>query len=179
MASADSIYGLFPDPHSADRGLKLLQAAGVPSEKLLVMSPEPFEEYDFARADQKTIMPWIAALGGLVCGIGGYVLAWYTQVGYPSHIMSGGMPLVSKWPTGIVTYELTMLGAILTTVITLLITMRLPHWKFDIYDPEMAYGKILIGVVDPPVKSRAAFERSLRDAGAEKVKGTGRFAAYV
>jgi hypothetical protein len=177
MATVDSIYGLFPDPSSADRGLEVLQSAGVPSKNILVMSPEPFEEYEFARADRSTPMPWIAALGGLVGGSCGYLLAYYTQVAYPSHIMSGGMPLVSKWPSGIVTYELTMLGAILTTVITLLITARLLHWKFDIYDPEVSLGKILIGVVDPATDSRAELENQLRNAGAEEIKRTGRFAS--
>ena len=175
MATVDSIYGLFSDPRAADRGLKVLQSAGVQSENILVMSPEPFEEYEFARADRETPMPWIAVLGGLVGGVSGYLLAWYTQVSYPSRILSGGMPLVSKWPSGIITYELTMLGAILTTVITLLITAKLLHWKFDIYDPEVAYGKVLIGVLNPPAGSRTEFEDRLRSAGAEKVKGTGRY----
>jgi hypothetical protein len=175
MATADSIYGLFPDPSSADRGLKVLQSAGVRSDKILVMSPEPFEEYEFAHADRKTPMPWIAALGGLTGGTCGYLLARWVQIAYPSHIISGGMPLVAKWPSGIITYELTMLGAILTTLITLLITGRLIRWKLDIYDPEISYGKILIGVVDPSAESRADFENRLRNAGAEKVKGTGRF----
>jgi hypothetical protein len=177
MASVDSIYGLFSDPRAADQGLKQLQNAGVRSEKILVMSSEPFEEYEFAQAQRRTAMPWIAAVGGLVGGVSGWVLAWYTQVAYPSHIAIGGMPLVSKWPSGIVTYELTMLGAILTTVVVLLITTRLPHWKMDIYDPEVSYGKILVGVVDPAAESRTDFEGRLRSAGAEKVKGTGRFGA--
>ncbi len=177
MATRDSIYGLFPDPGSADRGLKVLQAAGVRSENMLVMSPEPFEDFEFARADRKTSMPWIAALGGLIGGILGYLLAWYTQVAYPMHIISGAMPVVSKWPSGIITYELTMLGAIVTTAIMLLITARLLHWTFDVYDPEVSHGKILIGVVDPAAESRVDFESRLRGAGAEKVKGTGRFGA--
>jgi hypothetical protein len=177
MPSNDSIYGLFSDPRSAEQGLKVLQAAGVRSEDILVMSPEPFEEYEFAHADRMTPMPWIAALGGVVGGTCGYLLARYTQIAYPSQIMSGGMPLVSKWPSGIVTYELTMLGAILTTAITLLVTAKLLHWKFDVYDPEVGYGKILIGVVDPSTESRVDFEQRLRGAGAEKVKGTGRFGA--
>lgn len=177
MATVDSIYGLFSDPRAAEQGLKQLQNAGVRSGDILVMSSEPFEEYEFAHADRSTPMPWIAALGGLVGGASGYILAWYTQVAYPSHIVSGGMPLVSKWPSGIVTYELTMLGAIVTTVITLLITARLLRWKFDIYDPEVSLGKILIGVVDPAADSRVDFESRLRSAGAEKIKGTGRFGA--
>jgi Alternative complex III, ActD subunit len=177
MAIVDSIYGLFPDPGSADRGWKALKAAGVQSEKILVMSPEPFDEYEFAGADRKSPLPWIAALGGLVGGTCGFLLARYTQIAYPLPIISGGMPVVTKWPDGIITYELTMLGAILTTAITLLITAKLLRWKLDVYDPEVSYGKILIGVVDPSAESRTDFENRLRGAGAEKVKGTGLFSA--
>jgi hypothetical protein len=178
MAKGDSIYGLFADPGAADRGFRGLRAAGVQPENLLVMSPEPFEEYEFAHADRKTPMPWIAAAGGLTGGTCGFLLARYVQIAFPSHIISGGMPLVAKWPSGIITYELTMLGAILTTLVTLLITARLLNWKKpDIYDTEISYGKILIGVVDPAAESRADLENRLRGAGAESVKGTGRFSA--
>jgi len=76
-----------------------------------------------------------------------------------------------------VTYELTMMGAIVTTLITLLIGSRLPNWKPKLYDPEISDGKILIGVVDPPDDTRAELENRLRRAGAEQVKATGRFSA--
>ena len=62
-------------------------------------------------------------LGGLVGGACGFLLARYTQVAYA--ITVGNMPRVSAFPTAIVTYELTMFGAVLTTVIALLITARL------------------------------------------------------
>jgi hypothetical protein len=172
MATLDSIYGLFPDPDSADRGMRALRAAGVDANHLVVMSPQPFEEFEFAQIDRKTPMPWIAALGGLIGGLSGYWLAWYTQVAYPLPINTGGMPIVAKWPTGIVTYELTMLGAIIATVIVLLVAGRLLHWKFDLYDPEISQGKILVGVTDPPAAARADLGDRLRRAGAEKVKST-------
>ncbi len=175
MASVNSIYGLFPDADSADRGMHALRAAGIDAGKIIAMSPEPFEEYEFSQADQKSVMPWLAALGGLVGGTCGYLLAWYTQVAYPQHLITGGMPVVAKWPTGIVTYELTMMGVVIATVITLLVTSRLPHWKFDLYDPEISHGKILIGVMDPPQASRADLQARLLRAGAEEVKATGRF----
>ena len=73
---------------------------------------------------------------------------------------------------GIVTYELTMLGAVIATVITLLVTARLPNWGAKLYDPEISHGKILIGVVDPSDEARAELENRLRRAGAEKVKVT-------
>jgi hypothetical protein len=86
------------------------------------------------------------------------------------------MPIVAPWPTGIVTYELTMMGAVLTTVIALLVGSRLPDWSHKLYDPEIAHGKVLVGVVDPSDEARADLENRLRRAGAEKIKATGRFA---
>ena len=117
MAIPDSIYGLFPGPHSAERGMNALRAAGIAADKIVVLAPEPFEEYSFAQGERKTRMPWFAALGGLIGGTCGYLLGRYTQTAYP--LITGGMPIVAAWPTGIVTYELTMMGAIVTTLITL------------------------------------------------------------
>jgi hypothetical protein len=176
VSKLTGIYGLFGDPDSAERGLNSLRAAGVSMDRIIVMSPEPFDEYSFSRADRKTVMPWIAVLGGLIGGTGGYLLAWYTQSAYP--LVTGGMPIVAKWPTGIVTYELTMLGAILATLITLLITARLPNWgEPAVVEPEVSEGKILIGVIDPSDSSRSDFENRLRAAGAEEVKTSGRLSA--
>jgi Protein of unknown function (DUF3341) len=170
MASTNSIYGLFPGPDSADRGVRALRAAGVAQGKILVMSSEPYEEHSFMSAEHKTIMPWLATAGGIVGGTCGYLLARLTQVAYP--ITVGNMPRVSPFPTAIVTYELTMFGAVMTTVITLLITARLARKRPEPYDPEISNGKILIGVVDPADSARAQLENSLRHAGAEEIKST-------
>jgi hypothetical protein len=156
VAALNSIYGLFPGPDEAERGMNALRSAGIAPKNILVMSAQPFDEYSFTQADQKTVMPWLATLGGLVGGTCGFLLARYTQVAYP--IITGGMPLVSPWPTAIVTYELTMFGAVMTTVVTLLITARLVRRRPAPYDPEISNGKILIGVVDPADAARAEFE---------------------
>lgn len=176
MPGLNSIYGLFPGPHAAERGMNALLDAGIAADKILVMSSEPFEEYSFAHGESRTMMPWLAVLGGLVGGTLGFSIAWYTQVAYPQRLITGGMPVVAPWPTGIITYELTMMGAIVTTVITLLITARLPKWKQDLDEPAVSHGKVVIGVVDPTDNARGDIENRLRRAGAEKIKATGRFA---
>jgi hypothetical protein len=170
VAATNSIYGLFPGPDSAERGMNALRAAGVAPENIVVMSAEPFDEYSFTQADHKTVMPWLATLGGLVGGICGFLLSRYTQVAYP--IMTGNMPSVSPWPTAIVTYELTMFGAVMTTVITLLITARLARRRPVPYDPGISNGKILIGVLDPSDTALADLEKRLRTAGAAEIKTT-------
>lgn len=178
MPAPDSIYGLFPSPAGAQRAVNAFREAGVAQEKIVVMAAEPFEEYGFMHVTaMRTNMYRIAACGGIVGGTLGFLLARYMQVAYPFPLTTGGMPLIAPWPTGIVTYELTMLSAIATTVITLLITTGLPNWrKSKIYDPEVSNGMVLIGVIDPPEASRANLEASLSRAGAQQIKGTGRFA---
>jgi Alternative complex III, ActD subunit len=176
MAIPNSIYGLFPGPHSAERGMNALRDAGVPKDKIVVMASEPFEEYSFAQGEQTSIMGWIAVGGGVLGGITGFSIAWIAQSVYP--LVTGGMPILAPWPTGIVTYEVTMMGAVLVTVIALLIGGRIPDWSQKLYDPEISYGKVLIGVIDPSDESRASLEERLRRAGAEKIKATGRFAFH-
>jgi hypothetical protein len=176
MAVADTIYGLFPGPDSAERAVNALRDAGVAADKMVIISPEPFDQYEFTHRDHKTVMPWLAMCGGIVGGTLGFLLARFMQVAYPFPLITGGMPLVSPFPTGIVTYELTMFSAVVTTVITLLVTTGLPNWKAKVYDEEVTHGMVLIGVVDPSESSRADLESRLQRAGAAKIKGTGRFA---
>jgi Alternative complex III, ActD subunit len=173
----NAIYGLYPDPDSAQRALNVLERAqselGFNDRDIAVLSGEPYEEYGFGQREHKTRMPWLAALGGLVGGLCGFWFVSFTQKSYP--MISGGMHLVTKWSDGIITYELTMLGAILTTLFTLLITARIPDWSGrKLYDPAISNGKILIGVTNPPEKAREELERRLRGAGAETVKEFGK-----
>ena len=170
MAIPAAIYGLFPSPASADRAVSALQAAGVNRSRIVVMSAEPFGEYSFSQTEHAAMMPWLAVLGGVVGGVSGFLLAAYTQAAYP--LITGGMPIIASWPTGIITYELTMLGAVIATVITLLITTALPNWGAKLYDPEVSNGKVLVGVLDPSDDACAELDNRLRGAGAEQVKVT-------
>jgi hypothetical protein len=63
-----------------------------------------------------------------------------------------------------------MLGAILTTLVVLLVGAGLPNFKGVITDPEIGAGKILVGVVDPPENFQPELERRLRQAGTSQVK---------
>jgi hypothetical protein len=175
MGALNSIYGLFPNPDSAERGMNALRSAGVNPDKIVVMSGVPYEQYSFGHAEPPVAMPWLAVLGGLAGGTCGFLLARLTQEAYP--LVTGGMPILAPWPTAIVTYELTMLGAVLATVVTLLVTTKLPNWRSKLYDPEVSNGKIMIAVLDPTDDARMDLEKRLRAAGAEEIKVTGRFAA--
>jgi hypothetical protein len=166
-----ALYGLFPDADSAQRGYDALHAAGshlgFDRARIVVRSSEPFEGYEFAEEEAHTPMYWLAALGGVVGAAIGYLLTSLTQRAYP--LPTGAMPIVPPWTNGIIVYETTMLGAVLTTLITLLFSTRLPRFKTPLSDPQIWSGKILIGVTDPPAGSDRELETRLRQAGASEV----------
>ena len=168
----NAIYGLFPDSHSARRAVAALRAESsglhIKPQSIVIMSSEPLEEAGFGWEEQRTLLPWLAPLGGLLGGAGGYALAAFTQRTYP--LPTGGMPIVAMWPTGIIMYELTMLGAILTTIVTFLVAAGLPNYGKRLYDPEVTNGKILVGISDPNRECRAELEQRLLREGAEQVK---------
>lgn len=167
-----ALYGLFSEPESAQAAYDALRAAGVDDRSLEIVSSEPWDDYEFGRREHRTVMPWLAALGGSLGGTAGFLLSMLTQQAYP--LATGDMPIFALWPTGIVTYEMTMLGAILAAVLTLAVSARLPSWKTRLYDAEVADGRILVGVLNPPEDSRIQLMTLLREAGASDVRESGR-----
>jgi Protein of unknown function (DUF3341) len=170
------LYALYADPETAQRAVDALHAASselkFDERQIVIVSGEPHEGYDFADSHLTNRPYGWAVLGAAIGGLCGYLLTTLSQKTYP--IYTGGMPITPPWTNGIIIYELTMLGAILTTFITLLRGAGLPNFKGVIKDPEIWLGKILVGVADPPESSQPALEKCLLGAGATEVKQTSR-----
>src|SRR5688572_6307016 len=163
-----AIYGLYQTPQAAQHAYDSLRAEGIAVGKITVRSSEPLEDWEFARPNSGTAMPWVAAGGALLGLITAYLLTSLTQQAWP--IPTGGMPIVSNWTNIVVMFELTMLGAMLATVLTFLISARLPAKLPSIYDPAVSDGKILVGVADPEQTKVGDIERALRAAGPETIR---------
>jgi len=157
------VYGLYNDPDIAQRAVDQLRADGIADNRIVVISSEPFEHHQFMAREHSTAIFRIAAAGGIVGFIFGYWLTSTTQLLWP--INTSGMPIVSWFPNAIVLFELTMLGAILATVATLLVSAGLPSWRRRIYDAEVSDGYILVGVESPAVDTIDALRRTLESAG--------------
>jgi ActD protein len=153
-----AIYGLYPDGQAAQQAVNRLRAAGFADREITVLSPQPMEDYEFGQRDKATWMWWIACGGALLGMASALGLAWLTEVSWPIDV--GGLPIFAWWPNLIITFELTMLGAILATVVTLVVTARLGR-RSTIYDPEVSDGKILVGVTNPPESAIADLETAL------------------
>lgn len=152
MKSVDSargraVYGLYADGSAAQQAVNRLRASGFADREITVISPQPMEDYEFGDMDKATWMWWIAcggALTGLTIALG---LEWITELWWPMNV--GGLPTWAWWPNLIICFELTMLGSIIATVITLVMTGGLGR-RSGLYDPEVSDGLILVGVENPP-----------------------------
>jgi hypothetical protein len=142
-----AVYGLYSDGAAAQQAVDRLRVAGIPDREITVLSSQPMEDYEFGCMDKANWLWWFACLGGLVGLTSGLLFSRHVETSWPMEV--GGLPIVSWWPNLIVIFELTMLGAILATVIALVVTAFLPSRGHTLYDPEVTAGRILVGVEEP------------------------------
>jgi hypothetical protein len=161
-----AVYALYPDGQSAQEAVNRLRTAGVTDRNITVISSEPMQDYEFGHMDSATWIWWIACAGGLIGMATAVGLAYITETSWP--INTGGLPIWAWWPNLIIMFELTMLGAIIATVVTLVITAGLGRGGDKLYDPEVSDGKILVGVENPPAAAVNDLQRALaRPPGAQ------------
>jgi Protein of unknown function (DUF3341) len=161
------MYALYSDGQSAQQAVNRVRAAGFADRQITVLSAQPMEDYDFGHADKATWMWWIACGGGLVGMATALGLSRLTEMSWPINV--GGLPIFAWWPNLIIIFELTMLGAILATVATLVVTARLGRDSV-LYDPEVSDGKILVGVESPPEHTLQQLETALSVTAEARVK---------
>jgi hypothetical protein len=154
-------YGLMAEFPSADA---LIAAAHEVHEagyqKVDAFTPYPIEAVSEALGLPRSKMPIIVLIGGLLGGLGGYMLQFWSQViRYPMNI--GGRPIHS-WPSFIVpTFECTILGAALAAVVGMIAINGLPmpyHPVFNV--PRFALASrdrffLVIEAEDPKFDSAA------------------------
>lgn len=163
-----AIYGLYDKPGAVQLAYTSLKRAGVSQRDITVVSSEPFEAFEFSHRDHSTILFRLALLGGIAGCLCGVALTYGAETAWP--LVTGGMPIVAWWPNMVIIFELTFLGAIVTTVVSLLVTASLPRFREPIYDPAVAEGKILVGVPLPGPGAAEAIRNAFAASGALVVK---------
>ena len=163
-----AVYALYTTGDAAQRAVNSLRAAGYADRDITIISAAPMEDYEFSHIGRESYV-WYFATGGAILGF--LVATWltmFTENAWP--ISVGNMPIVAWFPNLIVIFELTMLGAILSTVITLIVTAGLGRRMPKLYDPEVTRGKILVGVAAPGDTRMADVERALLAAPGAELK---------
>ncbi|HYG62267.1 MAG TPA: DUF3341 domain-containing protein [Thermoanaerobaculia bacterium] len=166
--SRPPIYGImaeFTSSRELIAAIRRLRQAGY--RKLDAFTPYPIEEVVDALDQHHTKLPLMVLIGGILGGLGGYALQYWSQVlVYPMNI--GGRP-VHSWPAFIVpTFETTILGAALTAVFGMIALNGLPQPYHPVFNvPRFAEASrdryFLVIEADDPKFDREATRQHLAD----------------
>jgi Alternative complex III, ActD subunit len=120
------VHGLlaeFSDPNELVAAARETRAAGY--RQFDCYTPFPIEELAEAMGQHHSSLPLLVLIGGILGGLGGYLLCYWTSViDYP--LIVGGRPFNSVPSFIPVTFECIILGAALTAVLGMLGLNGLP-----------------------------------------------------
>jgi hypothetical protein len=156
----------FNEHTQARAAVRRLIQHGIDPRSMEVMSSQPIHGEPIVPEQKPTRLRTWALAGAAVGLVGGCALASISALNYP--LVKGGMPIVAPWTVGLITYETTMLGAVLATLIGLLVELGLPNFRNLPYDPSVVDGGIVLAVACPE-GSRASVETAVNSAGATGV----------
>jgi hypothetical protein len=140
-----SILGLFKEVDEAVEAADKLKENGIDDFEVLTGSPYPEGAFGEKVSNHRLyVWPLVGAALGFSIAI---LVTAGTQLAYP--VVTGGKPILALPPMFIISYEGTMLGAILSTIIGVIFESRLPRAKLGLYDTRITEGYIGLSVVVP------------------------------
>jgi Protein of unknown function (DUF3341) len=127
------VMGEFETPEQLLAASKKAHEAGY--QHIDAYTPFPIEGLAHAIGFRWTFVPLITLIGGILGSLGGFGLQyWCSAISYPINI--AGRPL-NSWPAFIpVTFELTVLGASLFSVIGMIALNKLPQPYHPVFNVE-------------------------------------------
>ena len=141
--TSEYLHAEFGGAEAATRAVKALLAAGVPSDALELFSRRPVETHPPV-LPRRSRMSLGAVLSAIACGTGVTALMYSIQLDYP--LVTGGMPIVSGWATGVVTFESTMAGAVAGILGMLFFESGLVRRRGDVPVPELPEEGVVVQV---------------------------------
>ena len=165
------VMGEFHDPQDLIDAIEKVRAEGY--TKIDAYTPFPIEEVWEAIGHHKSPVPLVVLLGGMIGGLSGFFLQyWVSVIEYPINV--GGRPF-NSWPAFIpVTFECTILGAVLSAVAGVFIINGLPEPYHPVFNvPRFAFASrdryfLCIEATDPKF-DRDTARQLLRDVHATEV----------
>ena len=160
----------FREKEAVRRAIDSLRAAGSGPQDLDIFSEEPVE-LPRGVLDRPSRMSLVSVLGAIL--FGGLATAFVSFAQHNYRLITGGMPVFSFWATGVITYEMTMLGAIVSTFAWFLWESGLIRKRDRSAPvPEVAPGSICLRVRCSSEQAAPAIE-TMRRAGAISIKRRG------
>jgi hypothetical protein len=158
------ILGIFSDLETSSRTVGRLLEAGFSEEDITSLSSVPYPDGVLVRTSRRSWFRWLSLAGGITGAAAGFLLAAGTAWLYP--VQTGDKPIVAFYPVGIITYELTMLLAIVGAMVGMFLEMGLPPWKNKPYDPAIGEGAIGIAVSTATEAEQDKAEEVMKESGA-------------
>ena len=163
------VVGEYREQSSVVGVLRALRAAGVDPNDLDLFSEEPVK-LPRGVLDRRSSMSMVSLSGAIAFGLAATAFIYFCQYNY--RLVTGGMPLFSMWATGVITYEMTMLGSVVATFAWFLWESGLLRRREVAPVPTVAPGSIFVRV--RCVSDRAAVvQETLRAAGAVALEKKG------
>ena len=155
------LHGIFKDPEDAQLAQQKLQKAGVECE---LISPYPLQEThpDNGRSPIRKF----SLIGGILGFIAGIILTTYSATSYI--LPTGGRAVISIPPFLLVSYELTILFAVLATLIGFLYHSGLPAWYERPHHEAASVDDIVVSA-EFNDEQEDTVRKLLRDCGAERI----------
>jgi len=136
--------GIFEDIETAGRAVDSLVKAGFSESEITSLTSVAYPDGVLVKTDGRTWFRWLALAGGIAGAGAGILLAVGTAWVYP--VQTGDKPIITYYPTGIVTFELAMLFAMIGTIAGMFLDMGLPPRNKRPYDQSISEGHIGISV---------------------------------
>ena len=166
MDTEVNLIALFNDISPIPDVLDHLRARGVTETDMSLLTNLPYPAEVLGRPMVWERLPLISLSGALVGFLIGIFLNVGTPLLYPIHV--GGQPLIPVPPTLVLTYELTMMGLIVSTFLGVLWESTFPSRGPKRYDPRVSDGQI--GVVFHCTRQAEPDIRSmLTELGADRI----------
>lgn len=168
------VYGImaeFEGPNELVHAARRTYEAGY--RRINGYSPYPIEELSEAVGFTHTSLPLIVFIGGVLGGIGGFLMQyWIEVINYPINV--GGKPF-NSWPAFIpITFECTVLAAAFSAVLGMLILNKLPQPYHPVFNaPNFAMATrdrfFLVVEANDPKYSHAAVVELFKSLNAQEI----------
>jgi hypothetical protein len=126
-------FGLLAEFNSAERLVDAVRRARHAGFQAIdAYSPFPIEGLDDVLGFRDERVPWLTLAGGVFGAAVGYLMQVYANVAYPIDV--GGRPLVPWQAFMLITFELTVLFAVLFSIGGMLFLNHLPRLHHPVFD---------------------------------------------
>jgi hypothetical protein len=167
MTEGVQLLALFEESTATAQTIDALHDAGIPDEKVVVMTGVPYPERALGRHVEWLRLPYIVVAGAFVGLLFGLFLAVITPHLYRLDI--GGHPPVGFPPAGVIIFVFAMMATIISTFLGVIWEMGFPEFGPKHYHKMVSDGYLAV-LVDTTEEFQETVRRILHEGGAHKVE---------